>query len=157
PEQLRAAAFRLAAEQRKAETAVGIASHFDRAVVLQQVASDLELTPEVVEAGLFADLKSEQRLGQFKDLTAHRLLQRYNGALDQAVLLRATRVHIPVRGEPPQRFRQLLRGVKFHRLVCEVERITSESIRLHLDGPLSLFSATQKYGLQLALFFPAVL
>src|SRR5262249_43018519 len=27
----------------------------------------------------------------------------------------------------------------------------------HLDGPLSLFSATQKYGLQLALFLPAVL
>jgi predicted nuclease of restriction endonuclease-like RecB superfamily len=28
---------------------------------------------------------------------------------------------------------------------------------MHLDGPLSLFSATQKYGLQLALFLPAVL
>jgi predicted nuclease of restriction endonuclease-like RecB superfamily len=159
PEQLRAAAFRLAAEQRKAETvpALGVAPHFDRTAVLRQIAADLELTPEVVEAGLFADLKSEQRLAKFKDITAQRLLQRYNVALAQAVLLRATRVHITVRGEPPQRFRQLLRRVKFHRLVCEVERITTESVRLHLDGPLSLFSATQKYGLQLALFFPAVL
>ena len=29
-------------------------------------------------------------------------------------------------------------------------------IGLHLDGPLSLFSATQKYGLQLAMFLPTV-
>ena len=29
--------------------------------------------------------------------------------------------------------------------------------RLRLDGPLSLFSATQKYGLQLALFLPTLL
>jgi predicted nuclease of restriction endonuclease-like RecB superfamily len=28
---------------------------------------------------------------------------------------------------------------------------------LHLDGPLSLFSATTKYGLQMALFLPALL
>jgi len=73
------------------------------------------------------------------------------------VLLRATRVHVTIRGEPPQRYRQLLRRVKFHRLVCEMEQVGPDSYRLHLDGPLSLFSATQKYGLQLALFLPAVL
>src|SRR5690606_18725090 len=28
---------------------------------------------------------------------------------------------------------------------------------LHIDGPLSLFSSTNKYGLQLALFLPTVL
>ena len=38
-----------------------------------------------------------------------------------------------------------------------METLGENSWRLHLDGPLSLFSATQKYGLQLALFFPAVL
>jgi predicted nuclease of restriction endonuclease-like RecB superfamily len=159
PEKLRAAVFRLAGEQRRAEIApaLGGVQHFDRGAVLRRVGDDLGLAPEVVEAGLFADLKSEQRLAQFKDLTAERLLQRYNVALAQAVLLRATRVHVTVRGEPPQRYRQLLRRVKFHRLVCEAERVTEHSIRMHLDGPLSLFSATQKYGLQLALFLPAVL
>ena len=62
PEQLRAAAFRLAAEQRRTEATGEAVKHFDRAAVLGQVAADLELAPEVVEAGLFADLKSEQRL-----------------------------------------------------------------------------------------------
>jgi predicted nuclease of restriction endonuclease-like RecB superfamily len=47
--------------------------------------------------------------------------------------------------------------VKFHRLVCEIDSTAPDVHRLRLDGPLSLFSATQKYGLQLALFFPAVL
>jgi len=130
---------------------------FDRAKVLHEVADKLGLTPEAVEQGLFADLKSEQRLVKFKDITAQRLLQRYNVALAQAVLLRSTKVHVDIRGEPPQRYRQLFRLGKFHRLVCEVERTGPDAHCLHLDGPLSLFAATQKYGLQLALFLPAVL
>jgi predicted nuclease of restriction endonuclease-like RecB superfamily len=160
PEKLRAAVFRAAAENRQSVLGVpaaGVVASFDRGAVLKQVADELGLTPEAVDQGLFADLKSEQRLVKFKDISAEHLLQRYNVALAQAVLLRATRVHVTIRNEPPQRYRQLLRRVKFHRLVCEVERIGSDSIRLHLDGPLSLFSATQKYGLQLALFLPAIL
>ncbi len=153
PEQLRAAAFRAAAQRRRETTQLV----FDRGAVLAEVAAELALAPEAVDRGLFADLKSEQRLTKFKDLTAERLLQRYNVALAQAVLLRSTRVHVVVRKEPPARYRQLLRMVKFHRLVCELERLGPDSFRLHLDGPMSLFSATNKYGLQLAFFLPAVL
>jgi predicted nuclease of restriction endonuclease-like RecB superfamily len=153
PDQLREAVFRAAAEYRQANAA----APFDREAVLSRVAAEFGTTPEAVDHGLFADLKSEQRLASFKDTTAERLLQRYNVALAQAVLLRSTRVHVAIRGEPPQRYRQLLRLVKFHRLVCDVEKTGPDSYQLHLDGPLSLFSATQKYGLQLALFLPAVL
>jgi predicted nuclease of restriction endonuclease-like RecB superfamily len=129
----------------------------DRTAVLQEVAAELDTTVEAVEHGLFADLKSEQRLIRFADITAERLLQRYNVALAQAVLLRSTGLEVKIRGEPPQRYRQLLRLVKFHRLVCEVELAETDGCTLRLDGPLSLFTATQKYGLQLALFLPAVL
>jgi uncharacterized protein len=152
PEELREAVFAAAAEARRGD---GVT--FDRNAVLRGVAEKLGLTPEVVDQGLFADLKSEQRLIAFKDTTAERLLQRYNVALAQAVLLRSTRVHVAVRGEPPQRYRQLLRLVKFRRLVCEMEKTGPDGHLLHLDGPMSLFTATQKYGLQLALFLPAVL
>jgi uncharacterized protein len=130
---------------------------FNRSAVLQEVADSLGLTADSVEQSLFADLKSEQRLVHFKDITAERLLQRYNVALAQAVLLRSTRVQVVIRGEPPQRYRQLFRLVKFHRLVCQIEPAGPDSYRLDLDGPLSLFAATLKYGLQLALFLPAIL
>jgi predicted nuclease of restriction endonuclease-like RecB superfamily len=151
PDELRPAVFRAAAEARAADAA------FDRIAVLRKVAAGFGVSPEVVEHGLFADLKSEQRLVRFADISAERLLQRYNVALAQAVLLRSTRVHVVIRQESPQRLRQLLRLVKFHRLVCEAEKISGGGVQLHLDGPLSLFSATNKYGLQLALFLPAVL
>ncbi len=159
PEEIRAAVFRTAARHRLAPAAADavVETRFDREAVLREAANELSLTPETVEQGLFADLKSEQRLVHFKDISAEHLLQRYNVALAQAVLYRCTRLHATIRNEPPQRYRQLLRRIKFHRLICEMERVGENSWRLHVDGPLSLFSATQKYGLQLALFFPAVL
>ena len=157
PEQLRAAVFRASARRRRDAAPDAAVVAFDRSAVFREVAGELGLAPEAVEGGLFADLKSEQRLTKFKDLTAERLLQRYNVALAQSVLLRSTNVQVVLRNEPPRRYRQLLRGVKFHRLVCELERLGPDHFRLHLDGPMSLFSATQKYGLQLALFLPAVL
>ena len=60
-------------------------------------------------------------------------------------------------GETPARFRQLFRAVKFHRLICTIHETPGNRYTLTLDGPLSLFSSTQKYGLQLALFLPALL
>jgi predicted nuclease of restriction endonuclease-like RecB superfamily len=151
PEPLRERVFRASAQARQS------AGAFNRDTLLQEAANELQMTPAAVEQGLFADLKSEQRLVRFKDISAERLLQRYNVALAQAVLLRATRVRVHVRRETPQRYRQLMRYVKFHRLICEVTRTAPDSYCLQLDGPLSLFSATQKYGLQLALFLPAIL
>jgi predicted nuclease of restriction endonuclease-like RecB superfamily len=153
PDELREAVFRAAADSRRAAPL----QPFDRQAVLAQVAGAVGVEPDAVEQGLFADLRSEQQLVNFKDTTTERLLHRYNVALAQAVLLRSSRVHVAIRGEPPQRYRQLLRLVKFHRLVCDMEKTGPDSYQLHLDGPLSLFSATQKYGLQLALFLPAVL
>jgi predicted nuclease of restriction endonuclease-like RecB superfamily len=157
PELLREEVFAAAAAFRAAQPVDGMRAAFDRPWVLQSVADRLGLTAQAVDEGLFADLKNEQRLTRFKDTTALRLLERYNVALAQAVLLRSTRVHVTVRGEPPQRYRQLFRLVKFHRLVCEIGRPGSDRYEMHLDGPLSLFTATQKYGLQLALFLPAIL
>jgi predicted nuclease of restriction endonuclease-like RecB superfamily len=151
PDQVRELVFSLAAQRRQ------VPGNFERSTILAEAASQLALTSEAVEQSLFADLKTEQRLIRFEEVTPERLLERYNVALAQAVLLRSTGVHITVRHEPPARYRHLLRNVKFRRLVCEVDAINPEGHRLHLDGPLSLFSATQKYGVQLALFLPAVL
>jgi len=166
PEQVREAVFLAAARARAANTpsppiplprSGGEGGRFDRDAVLEEVTASLDLDRAAIEASLFADLKSEQRLIRFDDTTAPRLLERYNVALAQALLLKSTRVDVTIRGETPQRYRQLFRQVKFRRLICEVEAAGPNAYRLHLDGPLSLFSATQKYGLQLALFLPALL
>ena len=106
---------------------------------------------------LFADLRDENRLLRFEDITAQRLIDRYNVALAQAVLLRSVHVKVEVRNERPPRYRQLFRRLKFHRLLYHVEGNMNDGYVFHIDGPLSLFSATTKYGLQVALFLPALL
>ncbi len=161
PPQVREAVFQAAADhrawQRQQPLQHGQRPHFDRRGILQAVAAQLNLSPEEVEASLFADLKDENRIVKFADLSAQRLLDRYNVALAQAVLLRAVRVDLEVRNEPPARYRQLFRWLKFHRLLYQVEGSMAQGYRFHLDGPLSLFQATNRYGLQMALFLPAAL
>lgn len=156
PEDVRAAAFQAAAQKRK-ETLEQIGHSFSRADIVNAVATDLQTDVPSIEASLFADLKSEQRLTEFHDTTASRLLERYNVALAQALLLRATGVKILLRGDTPAHYRQLFREIKFRRLLYDIEPAGENSYQLRLDGPLSLFSATQKYGLQLALVLPTLL
>lgn len=155
PADVREAAFRLSAVHRKMTATTGVA--FDRPTVIAQVAEELNQSGEQVELALFADLSDEQRVLKFQDMTAEALLHRYNVALAQAIVLRSTSMEVRVWGETPARFRQLFRAVKFHRLICTVRAMPNSSYSLRLDGPLSLFSSTQKYGLQLATFLPALL
>jgi predicted nuclease of restriction endonuclease-like RecB superfamily len=155
PEQVREAVFLAAAGRHAAATLAG--EPFDRDAVLAEAAAELKLTAQDVDRALFADLWDEQRIQKFDDITPERLLDRYNEALAQAVLVRSTGMDIRVWDESPARFRQLFRAMKFRRLIGTIRAAGGNSFTLQLDGPLSLFSSTQKYGLQLALFLPAIL
>jgi predicted nuclease of restriction endonuclease-like RecB superfamily len=157
PEEVRVKVFSAAAEHRRSLRGLGPRSPFRRDLVLNKVAQELEIEPARVAAALFADLKDENRMIRFEDLTAQRLIERYNVALAQAVLLRSVLIQAEIRREPPARYRQLFRWLKFHRLLFRVEGSMAEGYTLSIDGPLSLFSATNKYGLQMALFLPALL
>ncbi|CAN5798840.1 DUF790 family protein [soil metagenome] len=157
PEQLREKVFSAAAELRKQLAGAGPRAPFRREAVLEAVASELGLESAQVAGSLFADLRDENRLLRFDDLSAQRLIDRYNVALAQAVLLRSVSLQAEVRRERPARYRALFRQLKFHRLLFRVQGTMAEGYTLHLDGPLSLFSATNKYGLQMALFLPALL
>jgi predicted nuclease of restriction endonuclease-like RecB superfamily len=160
PEQIRERVFGAAAAKRRAlraESAPGARVHFDRDAVLDAVAAELGLEPAQVLGSLYADLKDENRMLRFDDLGARALVDRYNVALAQAVLLRSVLVTAEVRGEKPARYRQLFRWLKFHRLLYRVEGSARGGYTLQIDGPLSLFSSTTKYGLQMAMFLPALL
>lgn len=160
PDELRRKVFTAAAAQRRGPKGPAAAGHrepFRRDAILETIAAELGLEPAQVATSLFADLKDENRMLAFRDLTAQRLIDRYNVALAQAVLLRSTLVRAEVRAEKPARYRQLFRWLKFHRLLYRVEGSMAEGYFFQIDGPLSLFSATNKYGLQMALFLPALL
>ena len=84
PDELRRLTFEAAARHRLNAT-----EPFARLKVLEEVGVTLGQSAEAIDRSLFADLKSEQKLVSFQDISAVRLLERYNVALAQAILLRS--------------------------------------------------------------------
>lgn len=152
PDAVREVVFRLAAEAH-----ASLDASFDRQQVLQRAGEHFNLPPEQVDRALLADLKDEQRILKFEDISASHLLHRYNVALAQAILLRSSGLELRVWSETPARFRRLFQSLKFHRLMAHIQQTDDHGYRLSIEGPLNLFSATTKYGLQLAMFLPSIL
>ena len=122
---------------------------FDREAVLAAAAEALgdPAGGAELEPSLYADLKSQQALTGFAPCQPRWLLDRYNVALAQAVLLRASELTVHLRNQSPRRYRALFRKIKFFRLLHRIERAPDgDGYSIHLDGPLSLFRSSQRYG-----------
>lgn len=112
---------------------------------------------EELEDALYADLPGQQRLVERRGpKTPEALIDRYNVALVQALLLRASALTVRMQRPDAKRVRQLFRYLKFHQLMYRISG-TAQELVLTVDGPQSLLTQSNRYGLQLAVFFPAVL
>lgn len=156
PAELRALVFQAAARTGPLARHAGPLGRRTRLDVMAEIAAQIGSTAEAVGAALYGDLKEEQTLVNVDLLSAEALLQRYNVALVQAMLLKATGLTLRLTAPDPKRVRQLYRALKFHGLMY---RVTSEGADwvLEVDGPMSLLQQSTKYGLQLGLFLPTVL
>jgi predicted nuclease of restriction endonuclease-like RecB superfamily len=132
-----------------------------RQQVLERAGAELELAAGEIEESLYADLEARQRLVEFDALEPLELLHRYNLALAQAVLYKATRLVIDLGDRNPNMLRYLFQALKFNRLMHRAYRLednpTGDGYRLEVDGPASVFKKSRKYGLQMATFLPALL
>ncbi len=156
PDELRHAVFTAAANAYREPVQDGPFA-FDREAVIEQAAASLELPAGELDDHLYADLKDQQRLISFKRCDPQWLLDRYNVALAQVVLLRAVNLRLELAGKNPRRHRALFQKIKFFQLMHRLERGQNGSWVVVLDGPLSLFQSSQRYGLQMASFLPALL
>ncbi len=152
PLALRQTLFALAAKSRLAH-----AGQLMLEEIYQQIAEEHQLEPAQIQRALYADLKEEQHLQEFKTVKPDWLLKRYNVALAQAVLFRATELKVRVVNQPFATYRELFRQIKFFQLMYQVRGNSKEGYELELDGPMSLFKSYQKYGLQMANFLPTLL
>jgi hypothetical protein len=157
PRELREKVFTLSAAHHPVPEHGDPLHTFTRAAALAQVGLELKMRPEDVEEALYADLEEEQRLTESDPMAPEALLARYNVALAQAVLLRATKVTLTLAPGDAKRMRQLFRFIKFYRLMHTLSGSRQKGYTVVLDGPMSLFQHTGKYGLQLAEFLPALL
>jgi predicted nuclease of restriction endonuclease-like RecB superfamily len=106
---------------------------------------------------MYADLSENHILTRFDRPTPDWLLQRYNVALAQALLYRCIGMKLSVFRNIPSRYKQLFKFVKFYQLMHTIQGDLDSGYEVLLDGPVSLFRLSQKYGLQLAVFLPALL
>jgi predicted nuclease of restriction endonuclease-like RecB superfamily len=153
PEELRAKVFELSARRWRAQAAQ---EEFRPEEVLREVGAELGYGPEVIGRWLYADLKDEQTVNAFESCTPEWLLHRYNVALAQGVLLRATELTIHWPAADKRATRELFRRIKFFQLLHRLER-EDDGWRIVLDGPLSVFQASGKYGVAMASFLPTLL
>lgn len=128
---------------------------FDRDAFLREQAARYAMDPAALEQALYSDLRSEQRLQHFEDMSAEALVERYRSEQAKAVLLRAVRVTAWVRCADAYAYRAVFRKLKFLRLLHRIEPRDS-GYRIDIDGPFSLFTSVTKYGLQLALALPVL-
>lgn len=146
---LRAAVFTHAHSQR-------VAGDFDRDGILSHVAVQRGISADELERQLYADLRAAHTLLSFDSIDAESLVVLYERQREQAVLLRATRVSVQLECRDPQTLRALFHRLKFLQLLFTLEGKGPGRYSLELDGPLSLFSASTRYGLKLALALGAL-
>ena len=152
PQALRSEVFLAAAERRRAAEP----GAFDRQALLGEVAARHGLDAAALELALFADLRGAHRLVRTHAPDPERLVDRYEEAQVQAVLLRATRIVARVRCGDPDEYKELFRKLKFRRLLHRVTELEGGGYQIEIDGPFSLFQGVAKYGLELALTLPAL-
>ncbi len=151
PEELRRALFL------KAAAAHPVVSEEARAGVVLEAARELACEPARLLEGLYADLPENQRLAGFERLSPAELLDLYNLAQAQALLYRSVEMRLWVEPQGPEEYRELFGAIKDYRLIHTVRGRPEAGYEIRLDGPASIFQRSQKYGVQMAVFLPALL
>lgn len=129
-----------------------VATDETRTQVLHDVAHRLNVTKAQLEKLFYADLEDELVLKEFTPITGAELLKRYNLSLTQTLLFRSAFIEVKV----SDYWKEVLRDIKFHGLMYSAE--TKDGIfRISVDGPLSLFKLTQRYGTSIAKILPSII
>jgi predicted nuclease of restriction endonuclease-like RecB superfamily len=121
---------------------------------VQSAADELDMSPEQVEATLFADRTATYLLSETgPQWTPSGLVARYNLELARGVLYWASQVRIEVHSN----YKDLWKYLKLFKLMSWITP-QPDGYLVDLDGPISPFvSATTRYGRQFAAFLPALL
>jgi predicted nuclease of restriction endonuclease-like RecB superfamily len=151
PAEIRRALFLKARERHP------VASTEARAELVAEAARELSCGAEALLDGLYADLPENQRLTLFEPIKPAELLDLYNVAQAQALLYRSVEMRLWLEPQSPEGFRELFGSIKAYRLIHTVRGNSREGYEVRLDGPASIFQRSQKYGIQMAVFLPALL
>jgi hypothetical protein len=120
---------------------------------LSEISDEIGVSVDSINRGFFSDLRENQVTSLLdSSITPTQLIERYNTALAQAMLYRATRMIVDVYDS----YRTVFKYIKLARLMHTVKSHDG-GYRIEIDGPMSLFANVERYGIAMARLLPAVL
>ena len=131
-------------------------SDSQRQDIIQQIANQMHLSSDEIETIMWSDKDDNLVLTQFDSINPKDLILWYNLSLAQTLLFKCTRLEFYVKGG--LYWKQVLRNVKRYGLMYNLEYNSDDdnddSIKCVLEGPLSLFKMTDRYGTSMAKLLP---
>jgi len=128
-----------------------------RQKVLTTIAGELEIDADTIISNLYADLSARQKLVSFETIAPKELLDRYNLAQAQALLYKCVEMKILVAPSSLANYRSIFGWIKHFGMIHSVTGNASNGYEITLTGAASLFHRSQKYGIQMSVFLPALL
>jgi predicted nuclease of restriction endonuclease-like RecB superfamily len=125
-----------------------ITSKEGREKVLDKAARRLSIESDELEKALWADHEGNLVIKGLQTIAPEDLLRNYNLSLAQTLLFRATAMEIQVEDN----YQPVFRKIKQLGLIYSIN-----DGKISLEGPLSLFKLTEKYGSAFARLLPTVM
>jgi len=123
-----------------------------RSAILTEASRALGIQSEQLEDTLWSDLEEELVLKNFKEIDPVVLLRHYNLSLVQTLLFNAVKMEFSVGGA----WKEIFRAINRYGLMYSAE-VRENGFHVVLDGPLSLFKLTDRYGTSLAKLLPVIM
>ncbi|MEM0117201.1 MAG: DUF790 family protein [Conexivisphaerales archaeon] len=149
PLRARMAVFELASKRK-------ISNQHQREEVIHEVARSMGVEASALESSMYADIDGELVLEGFSPLEPSLLLRYYNLSLIQTVLFKAMKLKFTASGNWKNIFRQIKRLGLMYTVEKIVEENGKDEYAITVDGPLSLFKMTDRYGVSLAKLLPQI-
>ena len=136
-------------------------SNSQRQDIIQKIANQMHISSENIETIMWSDKDENLILTQFDVINPKDLILWYNLSLFQTLLFKCTKLEFYVKGG--LYWKQVLRNVKKYGLMYNLEYYAENNsnegedpIKCVLEGPLSLFKMTDRYGTSMAKLLPSI-
>jgi predicted nuclease of restriction endonuclease-like RecB superfamily len=130
-----------------------VATLQERDQLLVELGTRMNVSAGELEESLFKDLEEEQILSSFDSAIEPKFLVKiYNLSLAQTALFKSVSMEFIASGN----WKRIFRDIKRLGLMYSVEKTSAAEYTVYLDGPLSLFKMTERYGTSLAKLLPSI-
>lgn len=116
----------------------------------------LSSPPSTETPDIYGDLPAFEQVSAFEALAPEALLELYNLAQCQALLIYASHLELRLADPDVSALRKVMKAIKFFRLLAEFSKLKQNGIKISVSGPYALFGPSVKYAISLAALLPVV-